>query len=790
MTTTANIEAFRDVINRIMPPPDTITPDGVLHRYDVPGDLTRSGNGWYVYYDDTPAAGAFGCWKRGISETWTTKECRTFTTEEKARYKTNMEAARRQRDEAEQAKRAECRTLAAGILKTATPAPGDHPYLDRKGVQAHGLKIDTEGRLLVPLRDTGHTLHGLQRIHVDGSKRFMSGTAVTGCYHAIGKPNGKLYITEGYATGATIYEATGGAVAVAFNAGNLLAVAVALRAEYPNLDLVLCADDDHATEGNPGLTKATEAARAVSGKLAIPKFSDPATKGTDFNDLATEEGPEIVKQIIEAAVVPEQPHQAERLLRPIPLTRSTSPAESFPIEALSSAMQNAARRMIEVIQAPDAIVGQSLLAAVTLAAQPHVDVMIDGRVSPVSEDFLTIAESGERKTACDREANRVIREQQRQSHHKATTNKVALEAKQLAWDATRRKITGTKNLSYEEIKIELEAMGERPEASPVMRYTEEPTYEGLVRGYAEGNLSMGLFSDEGGRFLGGFAMNNDNAVKTITGLSKLWDGDHITRTRGGDGNILIYGVRLSVHLMIQPILADRVFSDPMLSGQGILSRCFCCHPESTIGDRPYKDVDLSTDPAMTPYHDQLRQIADLKYPLGEPGMGLNPRRLVLSAPAKAMWRQFHDHIEAQVRDGAPLRPVKGFACKAAEHAARLAAVLAFFDNCDVSEIGTEHTEAGIELVQFYLGEALRLFDSATTNPDLLLAEKVLTWANHADRGGLIPLVELYQEGPRPIRNKATAQRLITMLEDHQQVERVNGCQVNGTFRRDVWRVAS
>ena len=194
---------------------------------------------------------------------------------------------------------------------------------------------------------------------------------------------------------------------------------------------------------------------------------------------------------------------------------------------------------------------------------------------------------------------------------------------------------------------------------------------------------------------------------------------------------------------------------------------------------------------MKPYHDRLSKVADIAYPMGKAGMGLNPRRLVLSAASKEKWRQFHNHIEGQVKDGGPLHPVKGFACKAAEHSARLAAVLAYFDNCDVSEIGTEHTDAGIELIQFYLGEALRLFNSATTNPALLLGEKVLTWANHPDRGGIIPLVDLYQKGPSQIRTKAAALQIINTLVDHNHVVRIEGgYHVNGILRGDAWRVVT
>jgi putative DNA primase/helicase len=108
-------------------------------------------------------------------------------------------------------------------------------------------------------------------------------------------------IAEGFATAATIYEATSDPVAVTFNAGNLLAVAKALRKRYRTADIVLCADDDRLTEGNPGVTKAQEAARKIDGRVAIPIF--PAgIRGTDFNDLGNEVGLDAVRQQILAAV--------------------------------------------------------------------------------------------------------------------------------------------------------------------------------------------------------------------------------------------------------------------------------------------------------------------------------------------------------------------------------------------------------------------------------------------------------------------------------------------------------
>lgn len=142
---------------------------------------------------------------------------------------------------------------------------------------------------------------------MEGDKLFLAGGKLKGGYFPIpaahGEKNGPLFVCEGYATGATIHAATEAAVLVAFNCGNLLAVAEMARAQYPDREIIVCADDDHATNGNPGLTKATEAALAVKALLAVPKFTD-STKGTDFNDMAAAEGVEVVKACLAAAEAP------------------------------------------------------------------------------------------------------------------------------------------------------------------------------------------------------------------------------------------------------------------------------------------------------------------------------------------------------------------------------------------------------------------------------------------------------------------------------------------------------
>lgn len=169
----------------------------------------------------------------------------------------------------------QARAKAALILKSSRIADADHPYLVRKGINPNGA-LQYGAQLALPLRDAHGLLHSLQFISADGDKRFLKGGRTRGCYFAIGQPKRVICIAEGFATGATIHQATGHATAVAFNAGNLNSVGLALRKKFPEIELRFCADDDRHTQGNPGITKAIEAARCVGGTVTVPDFSEGA----------------------------------------------------------------------------------------------------------------------------------------------------------------------------------------------------------------------------------------------------------------------------------------------------------------------------------------------------------------------------------------------------------------------------------------------------------------------------------------------------------------------------------
>lgn len=306
------IDEFRHAIRAAgLEPPDTIEADGKLHRFPSNGKHGDDA-GWYILHGDGIPAGSFGDWRLGISQSWRADIGRALNPAGESAHRAKVEAMRHKREAEETRRHTEAANKAAAIWKVAQLAAEGHPYLIRKGIKAHGARLHN-GALVIPIRD-GSELHSLQFIQADGEKRFLTGGRVAGCYFAIGNPkdSAALYIAEGFATGATIYEATGYPVAVAFNAGNLEAVAQSLRAKFSDVTLIICADDDVTTEGNPGLTKGTVAALAVGGKLAVPVFGADRPKfATDFNDMARHCGAESVARAIAEARTPEGESQNE-----------------------------------------------------------------------------------------------------------------------------------------------------------------------------------------------------------------------------------------------------------------------------------------------------------------------------------------------------------------------------------------------------------------------------------------------------------------------------------------------
>lgn len=275
-------------------PPDTIDADGQLHRFSATGKRNDRA-GWYVLHADGLAAGVFGCWRTGLTETWCSKAEGTLTQAERDTMRQRVKAAQVQRDAVTQQRQQQAQAIATERWETALPV-GQHAYLTAKGVQGYKLRVDGE-MLLVPLHDTNGMVHSVQSITPQGHKRFMTGGRVRGCYYGLGQASSVWVVCEGVATAHSIHEATNLTLAAAFSASNLMPVAQALKQKNPECTIIIAADDDHLTEGNPGLTAARAAAMAVGGLVVMPQFpANRPGKATDFNDLSALAGTGVVHE--------------------------------------------------------------------------------------------------------------------------------------------------------------------------------------------------------------------------------------------------------------------------------------------------------------------------------------------------------------------------------------------------------------------------------------------------------------------------------------------------------------
>ena len=286
-------------------PPEIIA-DGVRHRFDADGDKKGSKSAWYILYGDGIPAGAFGNWKTGDSEKWCSKSDKALTPTEHAEYRARIDKAKQEAEFMRLQLETEAAKKSTDILISALDATADNPYCVRKGIKPYGLKEFKDSRtLIVPIRDGAGITTSLQFIYEDGGKKFKSHGKIKGCYYSFGaKPADVLLIVEGFATGASLHAVTGYPVAVAFNAGNLEAVALVLRAKLPDIRIIVCADNDRFNDkGNIGMGKAKAAALAVGGYLAFPSFQSDDGKPTDFNDLHQLEEAAVVQAAIDGATL-------------------------------------------------------------------------------------------------------------------------------------------------------------------------------------------------------------------------------------------------------------------------------------------------------------------------------------------------------------------------------------------------------------------------------------------------------------------------------------------------------
>lgn len=309
--------AFLDILSSAgFKPPRSLTV-GRIDRIDGPEDRQGRKNGWYVYHeipadDAVIGVASYGCWKAGFSETWCSKASHAMTESERLEFHARREAMRTEQEAERVVRSNEAAAHALEIWNASAPTTF-HAYLARKRIGPNGARVAKDGRLCIPVT-SGRTISSLQFIAGDGQKRFLPGGTTKGGYYRIDGTGPVVYVCEGFADAATLHEATGATAYAAFSDHNLFEVAGIAISENKNSIVIIAGDDDTATPGNPGRTKATQAAEGLGIEAIFP----PGHK--DFNDFACAAGLDAVREFLTPRPADETPQGAtaapEEIIRP------------------------------------------------------------------------------------------------------------------------------------------------------------------------------------------------------------------------------------------------------------------------------------------------------------------------------------------------------------------------------------------------------------------------------------------------------------------------------------------
>lgn len=459
----------------------------------------------------------------------------------------------------------------------------------------------------------------------------------------------------------------------------------------------------------------------------------------------------------------------------------------YPVNDLGPVLAPAVRAIAKHVQVPMGIAAQSVLATASLAVQGHYDVQ-RGNISegPASLYFITIAESGERKSSTDKIALKPVRDYEKKRREEYSEKILRYKSELEAWEAEKKKLLrscggeekleGGDSVSKDLFAASLYELEMRKPVKPAMPNItiSEPTAEGVFKHLKDNHPSGGLFNDDAVGFFDGHGMSDDARGRTIETLCRLWDGAILTRTRAtNDESFVLAGRRMSAHLMVQPIIADKVMSDKVMQGQGFLPRFLICNENSLMGERFIRnnDTEVSVEhlPQVSEYYKAIERLIKKPLPLSESGE-IEPQSFKIEGEAFREWCRFHDDVEVSLGKGGEFYDIRAFASKAAENCARLAAVMGAVEGLEIPTV--DLIRRASRVITYYLITASLRDKEFSEDHDEVAAREVLEWMQ--ERGGELSQYD-FKKLNRAYRRAKEARRLLRLLENmgHVRVAQTN-----------------
>lgn len=385
--------------------------------------------------------------------------------------------------------------------------------------------------------------------------------------------------------------------------------------------------------------------------------------------------------------------------------------DNYPVSSLPDLLRDAALCIHEEVKVPFAIVANSLLFAITFIAQKHVNaITIQKVVMPCSINFLSEANSGDRKSTADYFALKVINDIQ--------SDAIAKYSVEYAnWE-----------------KLPHKERANVPQPKNPKRIFSDSTLEPIVGGFIRGEfVNIAISSNDAADFLCGYALNSDNSKPNMVLLTKVFDIGYVERKRSkgnAEGSGVANHIRLSMHLMAQPIIIQEVFSNKTMSSIGLLPRFIYAAPPSLAGTRFLKiddiDKDITLDRRLINYYDQCKKLLgdwyDVRDLTDQSQLIDNRKVLRLSNEAKPVFVNIFNEIEAKIKPNNIYVDHKAEASRAGELIIRLATVFAFFK--EEKEITVEDLKHASNILNYSLNQWVR---SNKINNDVTDADQLLNF---------------------------------------------------------------
>ncbi len=464
---------------------------------------------------------------------------------------------------------------------------------------------------------------------------------------------------------------------------------------------------------------------------------------------------------------------------PQSFTESVEPL-LYPLDALPTIIRNAVEEVQQFTKAPLVMVASSALGALSMVGQAHIDIKRSSRLKGPSSLFvMTIADSGERKSTVDGLFVQPIIEYEQQQAEAAKPDLDAYRADVGLWESKRKGLllkvqqNSKSGKSSPELEHQLTVLEstkpEHPRIPKILMGDETP--ENLAWTLAKQWPSGAVTSSEAGIVLGAHGMNSDSIMRNLSQLNVLWDGGKLSIGRRTSESFEVTGVRLTVALQVQEPTLRAFFekSGALARGTGFLARFLIAWPQSTMGTRFYEEPPDHC-PALTAFNQRMREVLNQSPPMDEAGR-LEPILLSLSPEAKELWVRFHDRVEAELTEGGEFELIRDVAAKAADNAARLAALFQLIES-EISQVSAENFESSSQIVSWHLNESRRFFGELVLPAVIADAVKLQDWLlAYCKRDGcsVVPRRVVQQSGPNRLRNGKVLDAALDELVELQRV---------------------